>query len=329
MMNEVKKHKLHYWFGYINKSHTDKMIQVFNEALQSVSDNKMMIEQFDARQTEEMMDAVYTSVASSISSTLEELHDGGRASLRQYTLDIDIPDFDKLPEYHATLSALSEYSAASVLTSEIPIPQSPIAFKRARQPFAAGAERLAYHAMDTQTNERVVVKEFKRDSAKYKSYEHYREVQQTHIQASMYAVDFNKEKPSGSSNIEFVKMGIVEMPQDIDGQNKYFTYEPFISGKYQKFNSNGGFVATSPLYDVTQAFSHYTWVKSGKRMVVCDIQGVHTDSGFRLTDPAIHHLDIRRKYAGTNLGKKGIRRFFKTHKCNEICLKMGLDPYTE
>ena len=37
MMKNVAERNIQYWFGYINSSMTDKMIQVFNESLQWIS----------------------------------------------------------------------------------------------------------------------------------------------------------------------------------------------------------------------------------------------------------------------------------------------------
>ena len=43
MMKEVVRLNIQYWFGYIRKSDTDKMINVFNDSLKCVSDNQMLI----------------------------------------------------------------------------------------------------------------------------------------------------------------------------------------------------------------------------------------------------------------------------------------------
>ena len=53
-------------------------------------------------------------------------------------------------------------------------------------------------------------------------------------------------------------------------------------------------------------FSHYTWVKSEKNLIVVDLQGV----GSWLTDPAIHCTN-KLRFGRTNLGADGIARYFK------------------
>ena len=37
MMREVVRHGIQYWFGYIRKDSTDKMINIFNKSLQELS----------------------------------------------------------------------------------------------------------------------------------------------------------------------------------------------------------------------------------------------------------------------------------------------------
>ena len=59
--------------------------------------------------------------------------------------------------------------------------------------------------------------------------------------------------------------------------------EHFIEGDYIKYNSNSGFVEES-LRLTPQAFSHFTFERSGHELIVVDIQGV----GDLWTDPQIH-----------------------------------------
>ena len=114
----------------------------------------------------------------------------------------------------------------------------------------------------------------------------------------------------------------------------YYIYEQFMEGKYLKYNTNGGWInpTVSHYSDTSQAFSHYTWVKSGKQLVVCDLQGVTKSNKIFLTDPAIHSKDymlLQPKKGGNNLGPPGIKKFFASHKCNSICKRMRLQPFDE
>lgn len=100
----------------------------------------------------------------------------------------------------------------------------------------------------------------------------------------------------------------------------------------------GRFLSPIGDYDFPQAFSHFTYEKSRRQLLVVDLQGVlqvYPDGTreFVLTDPAIHQkktktLSLLHKLAlgRTDRGEKGIRAFFDSHKCNDACRLLGLDP---
>jgi len=109
---------------------------------------------------------------------------------------------------------------------------------------------------------------------------------------------------------------------DLGGQE--YLVEPFISN-YIKYTSN-----VCPLQNgstmqqnVMEAFSHFTYHKSGGAMIVCDLQGRFKKkigkrtARFELTDLAISSR--RRSYGPTDMGEKGIENFFHHHVCNEFC----------
>ena len=88
--------------------------------------------------------------------------------------------------------------------------------------------------------------------------------------------------------------------------------------------------------DYLQAFSHFSYWNSGRKMLVCDLQGIMSDSPpedescagvFELTDPVVHYKSQsgrKQVYGRTDLGKKGMHRFFQTHDCNAVCRLLGL-----
>lgn len=77
--------------------------------------------------------------------------------------------------------------------------------------------------------------------------------------------------------------------------------------------------------DVPQAFSHFTYRFTKRRLLVCDLQGVlNTDPPlFELTDPVIHFRSKKgyrnHLFGRTNRGRKGINDFFRTHTCTPLC----------
>jgi hypothetical protein len=89
-------------------------------------------------------------------------------------------------------------------------------------------------------------------------------------------------------------------------------------------------------YNVIQAFSHFTYEKSKKNLLVVDLQGVfiskNEGSEFVLTDPAIHTRSQSSRLSRLNLGRtdrgdRGISTFFKSHVCDETCRLLDLPSY--
>ena len=78
--------------------------------------------------------------------------------------------------------------------------------------------------------------------------------------------------------------------------------------------------------DIPQAFSHFTYRYTNRRMLVCDLQGVFNPGSycptFECTDPVIHYRSKtgrKNVFGRTDRGKKGVHDFFKTHECTELC----------
>lgn len=108
-----------------------------------------------------------------------------------------------------------------------------------------------------------------------------------------------------------------------------------VGGDFRKRSWNVGFTFKPQAEDFLQAFSHFSFWNSGHKLLVCDLQGVMfytfddaVRAGvFELTDPVIHYKSAtgrKQVYGKTDLGKKGIQRFFETHECNDVCRLLGL-----
>jgi hypothetical protein len=83
--------------------------------------------------------------------------------------------------------------------------------------------------------------------------------------------------------------------------------------------------------DYLQAFTHFSYRFTNRKVMVCDLQGIYDDTvappRFELTDPAIHYRSKQGRtmvYGRTDKGEAGMKLFFKTHKCTEICKLMQL-----
>lgn len=62
----------------------------------------------------------------------------------------------------------------------------------------------------------------------------------------------------------------------------------------------------------------------------CDSQGVWNPvDGFTLTDPARHVLEEHRRHGRdrTDKGHVGMKAFFETHTCSELCERLALKPF--
>ncbi|KAL7545059.1 hypothetical protein ACHAWF_008424 [Thalassiosira exigua] len=80
-----------------------------------------------------------------------------------------------------------------------------------------------------------------------------------------------------------------------------------------------------------QAFTHFTYRFTKKKVMVCDLQGVfNTEMSpptIEMTDPAIHYASTRGRrmvFGRTDKGRSGMNSFFKTHKCTKICKYLHL-----
>ena len=85
--------------------------------------------------------------------------------------------------------------------------------------------------------------------------------------------------------------------------------------------------------DIPQAFSHFTYRYTKRRLLVCDLQGVlstplNSKYGerhspyFEFTDPVIHfssRCGRRNCFGRTDRGLRGIHDFFKSHECSPLC----------
>ena len=162
-----------------------------------------------------------------------------------------------------------------------------------------------------------VLKESTRTSKSHQTKEKFEEHVAAQRAALFLATEYHTARPHYSPAIEFARPN-----------------RPYIPGAWERFNSNTGNCAPFPTalgthHEAVQAFSHWTHHVSGGRLMITDCQGCFeaARNAFVLTDPAVHCVSLL-AYGGTNMGAKGFERFFKTHRCNDICRAMNLAPRT-
>jgi hypothetical protein len=97
----------------------------------------------------------------------------------------------------------------------------------------------------------------------------------------------------------------------------------YLEGKYLKWTSNGGYInERAEGIEVMEAFQHYTYVKSGRDIICCDLQGVKNKNTFFITDPAV--LSKKKIFGDTDMGYQWFNRILARHKCNYLCRILGL-----
>jgi len=197
------------------------------------------------------------------------------------------------------------------------------------KPFAAGAMRECFAMkklstvaslgtiMDWQRAQNCVAKHYKKGQAdKKRSY--FTDVL-VQMDAKALGDEYNKTQPP--KTVDVLQASVLQF-NDRKG-SPLFAVENLIEGDYVKYNSNSGFVAGDDAMRYTpQAFSHYTFELTRGYKICVDIQGV----GDLYTDPQIHTLDGE-AYGEGNLGLRGMALFFRTHECNDLCTRLGLEPF--
>jgi len=132
--------------------------------------------------------------------------------------------------------------------------------------------------------------------------------------AKHYAEKFNEYTPP--KKIDFVSAWLLRL-ESRQG-TPMCCVERYIDGSYRKHNNNFGYVSDDER-NTPQAFSHFSYECSSKKLLVCDIQGVSD----MYTDPQVHSADGK-GYGKGNLGQRGIDEFLRTHRCNAICRYLKL-----
>ena len=338
LMNRLADKRIAYHFGYIDKSHTLAMVEAFNSSLLVKSNWQLSIQQFDLCKESDLTDTIFQSVTTSIGATLEGLLFGSDRYLHEYTIDESIPHWDDLPVQQVMVI---HPPTPGSLGASLEHPKTPMSVKIAPQPFAVGTQRMAYHALDVDQNFHMVIKKSKWADERSSCLKRCQETANVHAIAVLLFLEFKKKLLETTSPInvdmEKITLGTVGVMQwvDNDGQELNFTFDAYVdASRYTKFNSSFACIPNSRDYEVElnmvcQAFSHYTWSESGKQpLIVCDLQGKRDGSRVILTDPVIHDSDSVLHHGTTNLGEKGIHRFFQLHKCNEICRAMQLEPFS-
>eukprot|EP00923_Selenidium_pygospionis_P002532 GHVN01003923.1.p1 GENE.GHVN01003923.1~~GHVN01003923.1.p1 ORF type:complete len:541 (+),score=72.24 GHVN01003923.1:546-2168(+) len=225
-----------------------------------------------------------------------------------------------------------------------------------KQPFGKGAERLVYRfseidSMGKRVGPIMVAKEsIFIQSGDETEFHFHKKFMISQNKAHHYSFAFN-EAVARSPSLQTV-MGIARVPKIIflsctvyryfqRNEPSWLLVEKYMGGMFRKYNDNNGEVRYRSkktidvkageilLDDFTQAYSHFSYVYSGHRRLVCDLQGVLNQEGrcprYEFTDPAINSLRPG-TFGKTDLGPTGIRNFVRSHHCNKVCEGLKLEP---
>ena len=142
-MSKLYRREIRYHFGFIDESATAKMINEFDKVLLERGGREMIIRTFNAEHPPLMDEAVYRSVSTSISATLQKLSavDKPKGKIRDFKLMKTIPEWEELEPHSVKVN-----STMNSVGTSVDLPKTPKTIKRAKQPFAKGGVRLAYHA---------------------------------------------------------------------------------------------------------------------------------------------------------------------------------------
>ncbi|TGO30077.1 hypothetical protein BPAE_0008g00690 [Botrytis paeoniae] len=100
--------------------------------------------------------------------------------------------------------------------------------------------------------------------------------------------------------------------------------EPMIEN-FEKFNSNTGWTGQDTVWnDAMQALSHFSYHASGRRFLLCDLQGGCYSDGYILSDPVI--MSQAHDCGPADLGNEGIKSFFERHRCGQFCDRNWVKP---
>ncbi|CAF1339542.1 unnamed protein product [Adineta ricciae] len=266
-------------------------------------------------------------IMSSIKSTMSSFRSANKQT-KPYTLLGKEPDWSTVDIFEVhTIEVIPPLKMEDLFRSLF-IGRGSGKIKIAPHPFAQGSLRFAFYgqlASDGYEMMDVVFKEFSSSS----SYDNQLEVYQEHLEiqaiAKFLAEQFNDElkriikKPI---TVVYADADLVQVKSD---ESKVYQVEARMHQDWHKWNNNSGGVSVTEYSTVLQAFSHWTHHITAARLMVVDLQGVKVDNAYLLTDPAIHCDDLLRfKHTRTNFGVKGMREFFRTHICSEVCSLLQL-----
>ena len=339
LLGDMLSKEIQYWFVHLTDL-TRKMLMVFKSRTSLTINEVEMSDGFES-----MVDTLTVTVCKSIMTVDKATRPkGGRHVVFSDLSAISETSVGSPLEYVIVSEYPKTFRSLDAIVYKCTIPNSQrdlhknvliergsnVLIKMAENPFAEGVSRVAYYGQQ-KSGGKIVLKEFK-DTAK-NTLRYYQELIETSAVAYYLGKKFNKAAEGVGKGVSFILPQLIEIKDPKKTPSKatsFFCIEPQIEGEYKKFNNNYGFVSDEDYHQTLNAFSHWTYQYTGGYMMVVDLQGVVDGAHFRLTDPAIHcessgSSSGLERFGNTNLGKAGMKEFFRTHSCNKVCMSLALE----
>lgn len=128
------------------------------------------------------------------------------------------------------------------------------------------------------------------------------------------------------------KFGIGDLDAIYEDDEEEETENEDSEGNNSKISSFDVRITCTPIKftasEVAQAFSHFSYLATGRKRLICDLQGIFDEASntLKFTDPVIHYYNYRRQdrenvHGRTDRGRKGMAMFFETHEdcCGHLC----------
>lgn len=304
---------------------TDKMMEMFRAAYDAEArarSGMLMNAQELSSGPSKFLSFVVGAITESITHSMTTMSRASSGPRVKPELDTTPPDWKSDPRFGKGIPGIVHTPPSRCTLEELLEIKNflvqPITVQIFPKPFAAGSERMAFYARDNAGN-KLVAKQYM--SSEVKSVQYMQEVQSQTI-AKVLTSKFNERKPP--QHLDYVVARVFKPDSRKGGATTPYFLEPFVEGEYIKYNNNGGSVSGKGEFNLSaQAFSHFSWVATAGSLIAVDLQGYNQI----LTDPVIHTRDKKHLPLRTNFNDSGIIRFFSTHKCNKVCLSVGLKPH--
>ncbi|CAG8623416.1 8931_t:CDS:1, partial [Paraglomus brasilianum] len=296
VLNKMQEKNIIYFFGKI-KYYTDKMIEIFN----SIIGDFPVFDLVGGDPTaliDKLVNASCSAIASSVTLTSILGVDSSEIyALRRKKLEMNTeePDWNECSLYsgvilrHRYPDDLGDIVDHQFFHKSHLVSQD-FNFKMAAQPFSAGTERCAYFGLDCNTvpPEKIVIKEYLGEQKSNPIEDYLAAVEVSAIACYLSAMYNIYTRKMGVKKVRFLEAKLLR--STIDYKTQYYTTEPRLQGaEFKRFNINSGMIVE--LHPSLEAFAHFTYVYTGKYLVVYDLQGIELEDQFILTDPAIHCVD--------------------------------------